>query len=195
MIGCANARITRMNGRILGVVALAAVLSGCSATTNAASPPPSSSASATYAIPPQPVRHDETALHLPPAQAGDTVFTLLGLTTGIQSIVGSHAEFPAKGQFVRVRVVITNVGRSSVLFDTHRQELILADGSTQQTNLDAMTIKRQPATFDLGAAVQVEFDLYWDIPKDAKPVGLRVHGGPTLTDMKDENGTDIKLPT
>jgi hypothetical protein len=181
-----------MNRRVLSALALAAVLCGCSTATTAG-PPPSSSAPPTYAIPPEPVRNGETALHIPPAQAGDTMFTLLGLTSGIATMVGSHAEFAATGQFVRIHLVITNVGRSSVLFDTHRQELILADGTTRQTSLDAMTIKRQPAQFDLGAAVRVEFDLYWDIPKDAKPAGVRVHGGPTLTDMKDEKGADIKL--
>ena len=41
---------------------------------------------------------------------------------------------------------------------------------------------------------EVEFDLYYDVTANVKPTGLRTHGGPTLTDMKDEKGTDIKLP-
>lgn len=182
-----------MSRRILGFVVMAVTLCGCSATANSAGPAPSSTPP-TYAIPPQPARVGETILHIPPTQAGDTQFTLLGLTTGIKTMVGSHAEFSAKGQYVRIRLTITNLGRSSVLFDTSRQALILADGSTKQPDSPAMTTKRQPSTFDLGAAVQVEFDLYYDIPTDAKPTGLRVHGGPTLTDMNDEKSTDIKLP-
>src|SRR5256885_15689965 len=113
-----------MNRRVLSAVALAVVLSGCSTATTASPPATSSSTPPTYAIPPEPVRNGETALHIPPTQAGDTMFTLLGLTSGIATMVGSHAEFAATGQFVRIHLVILNVGRSSVLFDTHRQELI-----------------------------------------------------------------------
>jgi hypothetical protein len=186
-----------MSGRIkIGGVLLAAVLAGCSAGTgNTSSPPPTSSARPTYDIPPQQVRSDETGLHIPVAQAGDTTFLLLGITTGIHSMVGSHAEFsPQHGQFIRLRLVITNVGRSNVLFDTTRQTLLLNDGSTAQPDSQAMTIKRQPDQFNLGAGVQLEFDLYYDVTTNVKPTGLRVHGGPTLTDMKDEKGPDIKLP-
>jgi hypothetical protein len=168
---------------------LAVALVGCSSPSESA-PKPSAP---TYELGSRPVRPDETALKLPDANNGDTVFTLIGLTTGITTIVGSHAEWPAKGQFVRIRLVVTSTGRSSVLFDARRQQLIAAGGATVLPDEQAMLIKRQPDKFDLGPAVRVEFDLYYDIPKDAKPAALRAFGGPTLTDMKNVNGTDIKL--
>jgi hypothetical protein len=164
-------------------------LSGCSS----APPSPVKATSATYELGARAVRPDEAALRLPDANNGDTVFTLIGLTTGIPTLVGSHAEYQAKGQFVRVRVVVSSTGRSSVLFDARRQQLVEADGATVLPDEQAMLIKRQPDKFDLGPAVRVEFDLYYDIPKDANPAALRAFGGPTLTDMQNVNGTDIKL--
>jgi hypothetical protein len=182
----------RLTTRVAGLVVLAAALGGCSADTNPPSTPPTSQP-VTYHLDPRPVRPGETPLRLPTTVEGDTSFTLIGLTTGMPSLVGSHIEFPAKGQFVRVRLVITNVGRSSVLFDSRRQQLVLDDGSARAPDDQAMLVKRQATTFDLGSAVRVEFDLYYDIPVGAKPTALRVFGGATLTDMRDEQGTDIAL--
>jgi len=172
--------------RLLAVVVLVSA-AGCQAEQ------PSTPAPTTYELPPRQVRPDETALKLPPAKNGDTEFTLLGLAAGLPSITGSHTEFPAKGQFVRLRLVVTNTGTSSVLFDTGRQLLVDDQGATHPPEEQAMVIKRQPRQFDLGHGVRVEFDLYWDIPKDRKPVTLRAFGGPTITDMKNVTGTDIKL--
>ena len=42
------------------------------------------------------------------------MFELIGLSTGMPSVIGSHAEWPAKGRFTRIRLVITNNGRNSV---------------------------------------------------------------------------------
>ncbi len=178
-----------MRTRLLLLPAVVSVLvaTGCSAAG------PSTPAATTYELPPRTVRPDETALKLPPAKNGDTEFTLLGLAAGLPSITGSHTEFPAKGQFVRLRLVVTSTGTSSVLFDTKRQLLVDDKGVAHPPEEQAMIVKRQPGQFDLGHSVRVEFDLYWDIPKDAKPVALRAFGGPTITDMKNVTGTDIRL--
>jgi hypothetical protein len=173
--------------KLLPAVVALMLLAGCQAEQ------PSTPAQTTYELPPRPVRPDETALKLPPAKNGDTEFTLIGLAAGLPSITGSHTEFPAKGQFVRVRLVVTNTGTSSVLFDTGRQLLVDDQGAAHPPEQQAMIIKRQPAQFDLGHGVRVEFDLYWDIPKDRKPVTVRAFGGPSITDMKNLVGTDIKL--
>jgi hypothetical protein len=173
--------------RLLPAVVVLVLVSGCQAAA------PSIPAPTTYELPPRQVRPDETALKLPSAKNGDTEFTLIGLAAGLPSITGSHTEFPATGQFVRLRLVITNTGTSSVLFDTKRQLLVDDQGAAHPPEEQAMLIKRQPGQFDLGHGVRVEFDLYWDIPKDRKPVTLRVFGGPTITDMKNVNGTDMKL--
>jgi hypothetical protein len=173
--------------KLLPAVVALTLLAGCEAAA------PSTPAPATYELPPRQVRPDETALKVPPAKNGDTEFTLIGLAAGLPNITGSHAEMLPKGQYVRLRLVITNTGTSSVLFDTKRQLLVDDKGAAHPPDEQAMLIKRQPGQFDLGHSVRVEFDLYWDIPKDTKPVTLRAFGGPTITDMKNVNGTDIKL--
>ncbi|GAB3449575.1 DUF4352 domain-containing protein [Actinophytocola sediminis] len=153
-----------------------------------------SPASTTYQQDSRPVRPDEVALRGEAVVDGDTSFTLIGLTTDLARLIGSHVEFePENGQFIRVRLVVVNVGRSGVLFDTGRQLLVLTDGTTHAPHRSTMMVKRQPDTIDLGAGVRVEFDLYYDVPADAEPAALRAFGGPTLSDMKDAEGTDIPI--
>lgn len=171
----------------LGLASVAVLLTACSAEQE--QPP----VKPVYDLPAREVRPDETALHLPPALNGETEFSLIGLAAGLPSLAGSHAEFDAKGQFVRLRLVVTGKGVSGILFDTRRQQLITDSGAVIAVDNQAMTIKRQPDKFELGRGVRVEFDLYFDLPREAKPVVLRAFGGPTLTDMKNLTGTDIKL--
>ncbi|WP_410665021.1 hypothetical protein [Amycolatopsis sp. lyj-84] len=164
------------------------LLAGC-----AGGEPQQPPAKPVYDLPAREVRPDETALHLPPALNGETEFSLIGLAAGLPSLSGSHTEFEAKGQFVRLRLVVTGKGVSGILFDTRRQQLVTDSGAVIAVDNQAMTIKRQPDKFELGRGVRVEFDLYFDLPKAAKPLVLRAFGGPTLTDMKNLTGTDIKL--
>ena len=171
----------------LGLTAVVA-LSSC--TANEPAPPPSPK---TYSPPPETARADETVLHLPTATDGDTSFVALGLTTGIEMVIGSHAEWQAKGQFVRVRLLVTSNGRSTILYDARRPVLIDAAGGEHTTDTQAMTIKRQPEKVDLGSAVRLEYDVYYDVPDDAKPAKLRVFGGPTLVDQQDLTGPEIDL--
>lgn len=148
----------------------------------------------TYRVEPRPARPDEKALSGAATKDGDTSFALLGLTTGQDKLVGNHIEFAAKnGQFIRVRVAITNTGRSSIPFDAYHQLLALTDGNAVAPDDATMQTKRQPHLFDLGAGVRVEFDLYYDVASDAKPEALRAFGGPTLYDGHDEQSTDIPI--
>lgn len=176
-----------------GVLLAAAALAGCTAEVTEPHTPASTTHSTTYEVEPRAVRPDEVPLRGDDVVDGSTSFSLLGLSEGMTTLIGSHAEFDADGQFVRVRLVVVNVGRSSVLFDTGRQLLVLADGSTHAPDRPTMMVKRQPDTFDLGSGVRVEFDLYYDVPEAAEPTALRAFGGPTLGDMKDVEGTDIPL--
>jgi hypothetical protein len=150
---------------------------------------------ATYDLPPRPVRTDEIPLHVPPTMSGDTQFELMGLTSGMPTVIGSHADWPAKGQFVRLRVAVTNTGRTTALFDSRHQLLVASDGSARHPDEDAMLIKRQPAEVDLGSTVRLEFDLWFDIPKDAHATVLRAFGGGTLADLSDGHSVDIPIST
>ena len=167
-----------------------ALLAGC-----APPPPPPPPAPVTYPLAPRPVRRGEVPLDPAPITEGDTVFELIGLSTGMPTVIGSHAEWPAKGQFTRVRLVITNNGRNSVPFDANRQLLRTADGVEHTPDPQAMLIKRQPGKFDLGPTDRLEFDLYYDLPVDARPTALKVFGGPSLADFSDANGVDAPIRT
>ncbi|WP_410787463.1 DUF4352 domain-containing protein [Kribbella sp. C-35] len=180
--------MTFRRGVLLPLVGLAVMTAaGCDSTEPQSTPTP------TYRLEPRPVRPGEVALDGHAVSDGDTTFFPIGLTTGLDMLVGSHAEFAPKGEFVRVRVVVTNKGRSSVLFNTRRQLLVLADGKQLKPDDPAMLVKRQPGQFELGPADRLEFDLYYDMPKGAQVVALMGFGGPTLTDMKDATGTRIPL--
>jgi hypothetical protein len=169
------------------------LLAGCAAAP-ATPPAPAAPTVPTYSLPPRPVRPSERPLALPPQTQGDTQFTLIGLTQ-LDVIAGSHAEWQPKGRYVRIRLVVVNTGRSGTAFDTGRQQLVTADGTAHDVDPQAMLIKRQPGQFDLGANVRVEFDLYYDVPRDTRPTALRVHGRPTLTDLKNLEFLDIPLPS
>jgi hypothetical protein len=176
-------------GRVAVLVGLtlAALLAGC------APAPPPPPAPPSYPLAPRPVRKGEMPLNPAPVTEGDTVFELIGLSTGMPSVIGSHAEWPAKGRFARVRLVISNVGRNSIPFDANRQLLRTADGTEHAPDPQAMLIKRQPGKLDLGPTDRLEFDLYYDIPPDATPTVLHVFGGPSLTDFTDATGTDAPI--
>jgi hypothetical protein len=165
------------------------LLSGTLLLTGCASNPP---ATPTYQLPPRPVRLHEQPLMLPPVTEGPTQFTLIGLTS-MDRIVGSHAEWEPKGRYIRVRLVAVNTDHSSVGFDTARQQLVTSDGVVHGVDPQAMLIERQPGQFDLGANVRIEFDLFFDVPRDAEPRTLRVHGGGTLSDTFDTQSADIPL--
>jgi hypothetical protein len=165
------------------------------ASTGCADAPEPAPGPAVYALAPRPVRPDEKPLVPVPTHEGDTVFELIGLTTGMATVLGSHAELPAKGQFVRIRLVISNSGRNSVPFDANRQLLITTDGAEHAPDSQAMLIKRQPGRFDLGQTDRLEFDLYFDIPAGAAPMALRAFGGASLADFSDRTGVDIRIDT
>ncbi|MEU5879731.1 DUF4352 domain-containing protein [Spirillospora sp. NPDC047279] len=174
---------------IVLVAAFGAVLglaSGCSGDDG------SPEAAPTYELSPRPVRPDEKVLKIAPVSDGDTAFKAIGITT-LPEITGSHANMKPEGQYVRVRVEMVNNGRTTTLVDVDKQRLVASDGSASKPDYDAMIIKRQPFKLDLGAAMRVEMDLWYDIPKTARPASLKLFGGSTLTDMKDLEGTDLKL--
>jgi hypothetical protein len=188
----ARARTIAITAALAGV--LTGVLTGCADTP---APPsiaaPTTTAAPTYQIPPRTARPGETPLPPVPYTDGDTRFELVGLTTGLRSVLGSHAEWPAKGQFVRIRLAVTNTGRNSVQLAASRQLLITADGAEHTPDTQAMLIRRQPEQVPVGSGDRVEFDLIYDIPVDGTPVTLRAFGGPTLADFGDTVGVDIPI--
>ena len=164
-------------------IGLAAVLAGCSDGHS-----PKTATSPTYKIPPRPVRDGETPLPYRVVSDGKIMFAAIGYRANMSSVVGSHADWPAKGQFVRARVLVENGYPTFHTITLGKQLLVTTDGVTHEIDENGMRIERQPAEFDLGAHDRLEFDLIYDIPKGAKAKSLRLFGGPT-----DDLGIPLKI--
>jgi hypothetical protein len=139
---------------------------------------PGSKATPTYRLPGRPVRDAESPLPYRPASDGKITFAAIGLRTHMSFVVGSHADWPAKGQFVRVRILVENGYPTFHTIDLTKQLLVTGDGATHQADENAMRIERQPDSFELGAHDRLEFDLLYDIPKQTAPKSLRLYGAP-----------------
>lgn len=163
-----------------GAALTATVLSGCTGEGPVASASPSATPTPTYELPPRPVRPGESPVRAAPVTDGDTRFQVIGLQKGLSGFFGSHAEWQAKGQYVVVRILVENPGRTNSRFDAKRQKLITADGTVHAIDKFAQAIKRQPDTLPLGAQVRIEMDLWYDIPAEAKVSAIMLFGDPPL---------------
>jgi hypothetical protein len=164
-------------------VGLLVALSACTSSP----PTPTVTPSPTYALPARTARPHETPVPAASAVSGSLTITVLGLTAHLDALIGTHAEFRARGQFVRIRIAAENVSATFDDLITSRQLLLTDDGQARKPDLPAMEVKRQPDDVSLGAQDRIEVDLWWDIPRGLKLHGLRVtsKGGPAR---------DIALP-
>ncbi|MGW4770916.1 hypothetical protein ACWEO2_23100 [Nocardia sp. NPDC004278] len=88
-------------------------------------------------------------------------------------LFGTHAEWLPKGQFVRIRVAITNTDNTFHTTETTDYQLSDAADAAHPVSNDAMAIKRQPTEVTIGAGNRLELDLWYDIPLDTAPKLLR----------------------
>ncbi|WP_449063149.1 DUF4352 domain-containing protein [Planomonospora algeriensis] len=137
-------------------------------------------ATPTYELPPRPVRPGEIRVTAAPVQDGDVRFQVIGLQKGLSGFFASHAEWQARGQYVVVRIVADNPGRTNSRFDAGKQRLLTSDGTAHPVDAFAQATKRQPDAFLLGAGVRVEMDLWFDVPEEASVTGVRLYGDPPL---------------
>ncbi|HEY7482818.1 MAG TPA: DUF4352 domain-containing protein [Streptosporangiaceae bacterium] len=165
------------------VVALLGGVSACSDDKNSAD----KKEPATYSLAPRAVRDFETPLPEKPVKLGEILYSVIAIRTGIVAVVGSHADWLPKGQYVRLRIAVTNEGRDMHNFTPLKQLLVANDGKTYKVSFDAMQIDRQPnGVLTVAREERREFDLWFDIPKTAKPQALRVVGDPSSTELGDQ---------
>ncbi|MER5318885.1 DUF4352 domain-containing protein [Streptosporangium roseum] len=179
--------------RCTGAALSGVLLVGCTGTGQPRSAAPSATPTATYELAPRPVRPGERPVNAAPVTDSDGRFQVIGLQTGLGILFGSHAEWPAKGQYVVVRIVVENPARANSRFDAKRQKLITADGAAYGIDRFAQAIKRQPDTLPLGAGVRIEMDLWFDIPKTAKVAAVRLFGEPSLGIRGSTDGVEVPL--
>ncbi|WP_344967217.1 DUF4352 domain-containing protein [Streptosporangium fragile] len=185
-----------LTGAALAVTALTGCTGtgtpGTGAAPATASPP--ATPTPTYPLPARPVRPGEIPVGAAPVNDGDTRFHVIGLQKGLEGFFGSHAEWQAKGQYVVVRIVVENPGRTNSRFEAKRQRLVTADGTAYAVDKFAQAIKRQPDTLPLGAEVRIEMDLWFDIPQEAKVRAIRLFGDPPLGVGGGTDGAEVPLP-
>ncbi|WP_106399106.1 DUF4352 domain-containing protein [Actinocorallia populi] len=163
--------------RLLAALALCCGgLAGCSGQEEEARGPER------YRQEPRPVRDGERAVGSPARPSGELLFQVLGVTHGIARTTGSHAEVDARrGQYVRVRLLVENKGRTTAGLDLGEQRLETSGGRSFSPDGPTMTLKRQPLSPELGGGVRLEFDLWYDIPAGLRPSGMVLLGGTPYT--------------
>ncbi|GAA0222011.1 hypothetical protein GCM10009527_017980 [Actinomadura nitritigenes] len=134
---------------------------------------------ARYRVPARPLRDGEHALRYREVTDGRIAFAAIGLSSGLTTITGSHADLPSRlGGFARVRMIAENRYATFHKIDLDRQLLVTSRGA-YPPDVNAMRVKRQPTDIELGSHDRLEFDLMYDIPKDARIRALRLYSSPT----------------
>lgn len=152
-----------------GCAALAVVLvSGCSSS------------------PPKATRHEvvvrteaDPAAVVQPAReyaTGHFQVRVLTVRCGIDSIVGTHAEFTPTHPLCDIRIRVRSDDATFHTFSPPRQQLLGAAGEVVPTAPDVMQIRRQAQSVQLGARNVVELDLWFEPPTAMRVAALRVFG-------------------
>jgi Domain of unknown function (DUF4352) len=141
-----------------------------STTSSVAEPNTPTATDTSAACPPVPATRSRQV------RDGNLLFEVLEVQAPIGSIIGTHAEFNPQGQYVRVRVAVTNNDSVFHELDTDMQRLVDGAGREYEPSVDAMRIKRQPERVDIGSRNRLELDVWFDIPRGATPHVLVAHG-------------------
>ncbi|HVQ91787.1 MAG TPA: hypothetical protein VMU51_12185 [Mycobacteriales bacterium] len=168
---------------LVGGLLVGGLVAGCTGPPAA----PAATPSPTYLLPSRTARYLETPIPSASAVSGSLMITVMGLRAHLPALTGTHAEFRARGEFVRVRISVENIAATFYDLLTSQQLLLTDDGAARPPDLPAMEVTRQPDDISLGAQDRIEVDLWYDIPRGRTLRGLRVT-------IKDGPARDIPLP-
>lgn len=175
--------------RAAAVLVLAA-LAGCSGTTSGTTSNPQPHVQIQETLGP-----GEVALPSTEYVSGHFEVRLLLGRCGITFLTGTHAEFEPKSPLCRIRERVESVDAAYHSFDTSKQRLVLSDGTAVAPSVDAMQIKRQPATVTVGGRDVVELDLYFEPPPGPDVEALRFYGdGDTGKSVAPPGPPSVDLP-
>lgn len=112
----------------------------------------------------------------PPAPHTDGVVDvrLLWAQCGIETVVGTHAEYTPQRPLCTVRLRVTNRTGGFATFDAVRSALLEPDGSAVGVARDVAGIQRQPEAVELGGHDVAELALWFEPPLGPRPVSLRL---------------------
>ena len=124
-----------------------------------------------------------------PYTSGKIVLVPLRLTCGLSTIVGTHGEEQADGQYCRIRVALTGSDAFTHTFDVGKTTLTTTAGSSITYSHDAQEVKRQPEKIEpVGSHDRYEFDIYYDVPRDVTVNGF------TFSDNEGGSTAQVPLP-
>jgi hypothetical protein len=119
-----------------------------------------------------------------PYTSGKIVVEPLRMSCGLSEVIGTHGEQEADGQYCLIRVALTANDTFTHTFDTHKTALTTTAGASIPVAYAAQEVKRQPLEIaPVGSHDRYEFDIYYDVPRDATVNGFTFsdgEGGPTV---------------
>ena len=119
---------------------------------------------------------------------GQFEFVVLDVEPGLDSIGEGFTAEEAAGQFVVIRLQVTNIGDDAQDFFDSNQALIDDQGREHSTHSSAMWLDDSLVWEEINPGVGKEGVIVFDIPADATPVQLRLHdsafSGGVLVDLR-----------
>ena len=115
-----------------------------------------------------------------PVADGVFEFVVTGVEPGVARIGDEMLGVEAQGQFVLVRVTVTNVGDASQIFDASSQTLLDAQGRTHSADSGSAIYLPDANSFltSVNPGNTVDGIVVFDIPADATPVSVELHDSP-----------------
>lgn len=112
-----------------------------------------------------------------PVADGAFEFVVTGVEPGVARIGDTMFGAEAQGQFVLVRVTVTNVGDAAQIFDASSQTLLDAEGRTHSADSGAAIYLPDANSFltSVNPGNTVDGIVVFDIPADATPVSVELH--------------------
>jgi hypothetical protein len=144
----------------------ALAVAGCGGS---ASPKPSPTS-------PSPARSSPSQNPSAEIKDGHLAFTVLSLHCGITAVTGTHADAPPNGQFCEAKLRVRNTDQDYHDYIAADQRLEGIAEPDDHPDRAAMGVRRQSDKTTLGGSDLIEVELWYDVPVDAKPVGIRIQG-------------------
>lgn len=123
-----------------------------------------------------------------PVRDGKFEFTVTGVEPGVASIGSDVFGETAQGQFLLVRMTVTNIGDEAQHFSGSNQELVDTEGRTHSADTSAAIYLDDSDSFlnQINPGNSVEGTVVFDIPTDATPASIELHdsmfsGGVSVT--------------
>ena len=111
---------------------------------------------------------------------GQFEFTVTKVQKGVKSVGGQYANQKAQGQYVLIKVTVTNIGDKAQLLADSSQKVKDAKGREFSTDTTAGIYLEDNKVFlnEINPGNTVKGTLVFDMPKDAKPASIELHDSP-----------------